>query len=76
MSRLEALAVGKAVLCKTIISASAVAHCGTDIFAQPHLAEVAPKICFVAFYDSGSEWSGIFYYPLPAGGSTQRHSPF
>ena len=50
-----------------LISASAVPHRWEDRFEHPRLAEVVPN-CLVAFYDTRSESSGTFYYPIPAGG--------
>ena len=34
---------------------------------HPCLAEVVPN-CLVTFYDTRSESSGIFYYPIPTWG--------
>ena len=63
-----------------LISASAVPHRegmgvgGGGRFEHPRGAEVAPT-CLVAFYDTRSESSGVFYYPTPAGDRNRlRHS--
>ena len=40
---------------------------GEILISASALAEVVPNCC-VGFYDTRSESSGIFYYPIPAGG--------
>ena len=42
---------------------------GGGRFEHPRLVEVLPKLLtVVAFFDTRSKSSGIFYYPIPAGG--------
>ena len=61
-------------LCSRQISASAVTHYGEEGVGGAYLntlVEVVPN-CLVAFYDTRSESSNEFYYPIPAGRTLRR----